>query len=168
MTQKVGWYSIWVFFNKNNTKMKIKQFEPRHFMSNEHFPVSFNHLINRFFSDDVNEVGKSTNFFRPSTDITEDENAYEVHLSLPGLKKKDIKIEVNNNELMISGEREHKRESNENKWHLSEISYGKFSRKFHLPDQVNTESITAEFEDGMLIVKIDKTEAQKPRLIDVK
>ena len=148
--------------------MKIKKFEPRHFATNEVFPVSFNHLINRFFADDMENFSGGGSFFRPSTDIVETENSYEVHLSLPGMKKEDIKIELNDNELMISGERKNKSERSENKWHLSEISYGKFSRKFYLPDQVDRENIEAGFEDGILVVNIAKTAAQKPKVIDVK
>ena len=152
----------------NQNEMKIKKFEPRRYMTNEMFPVSFNHLIDQFFSDDLGEQGAGNSFFRPSTDIIETDDSYEVHLSLPGLKKEDIKIELNDNVLLISGERENRSEKKENKWHLSEISYGKFSRRFQLPEQVDKDKIEAGFEDGILKVMISKTEAEKPRLINVK
>ncbi|MBR9861519.1 Hsp20/alpha crystallin family protein [bacterium] len=149
-------------------KMKIKQYQPGHFMTNDVLPVSFNHLINRFFSDEVNEMSEQKSFFKPSTDIIENEAGYELHLSLPGMNKKDIKIELDNHDLLISGERKNVSENEDNKWHLSEISYGKFSRRFHLPELVDQNNIEAQFEDGILKVKIAKTEAQKPKVIDVK
>lgn len=148
--------------------MKLKKFEPGHVMMNELFPSDFGKLVNRFFNDDVSEVSAANRFFRPSTDIQETESHYELSLSLPGMKKEDIKIELNQNELVISGERKDKRAESNNKLHLNEIIYGKFSRRFYLPDHVDPEKIQASFEDGMLHISIAKAEAKKPKLIQVK
>ena len=106
--------------------------------------------------------------FNPRIDIMEDEKAINVHAELAGLSKEDVKIKVNeDNVLSISGERETKEEHKEKDYMRSEIRYGSFSRSFILPDNVDTESIKATFENGILDIGIAKVEPEKPKEIDV-
>ncbi len=148
--------------------MKLKKIEPRNYWMQDVFPTNFNQLVNSFFNDNVNEVHAAESFFKPSTDIMETDNSYELNIALPGIAKKDIKIELNNGELVVSGERKNQREENSERYHLSEISYGKFTRRFYLPDNIDSDKIDAKVEDGILHLVVPKSEAVKPKMINVK
>ena len=151
----------------NNT-MKLKKMEPRNYWMQDVFPSNFNQLVNSFFNENVSEVHAGNAFFRPSTDIKETDTSFEVEIALAGIKKDDIKIELNNGVLMVSGERSSKKEENTGKYHLNEIQYGKFSRRFTLPENTNADKIEAKVEDGVLFLSIPKSEEVKPKLISVK
>lgn len=105
----------------------------------------------------------------PEADVMETESEIEVHLEMPGMKSDEIDIDLENNILTISGEkRQDRSESDEkNTWHLSERRYGKFSRSFVLPRDVNADGISATFEDGVLRVTIPKSERARRRRIEV-
>lgn len=105
----------------------------------------------------------------PEADVMETESEIEVHLEMPGMKSDEIDIDLENNILTISGEkRQDRTESDEkNTWHLSERRYGKFSRSFVLPRDVNADGISATFEDGVLRVVIPKSERARRRRIEV-
>ncbi len=91
----------------------------------------------------------------PSCDVNETEDHYLVSLDMPGIKKDDIKIEVQNNQLMISGERQRAQGNR------------KVERSFTLPTTVNTEKIEAQFENGVLNIALPKAEAAKPRMVQI-
>ncbi len=96
--------------------------------------------------------------FTPSINTREGEYAYHVELDLPGMSKEDIEIKLEDNTLIISGERKMKEEMKEENYYKIESSYGKFSRSFTLPDEVDTENIHAESVDGVLEVVVPKLE----------
>jgi HSP20 family protein len=125
-------------------------------------------LVNSFFGSDVNEVSGNQAFFRPSMDLVEKADAYELTASIPGLQKEDVSIELKKGELLISGERTNTRTENGDKVHLSEIVYGKFSRRFYLPENVDAQAIDAKFENGLLHISIPKSEEVKPKKIEIK
>lgn len=106
---------------------------------------------------------RSTMDFSPSVDIEEKENAYIVTTDLPGFKKEDIKIEMADNVLTISGER--MKEAGDKKY--SERSWGKFQRTFSLPVHVAGDKIEASYKDGVLEVTLPKAENAKSRSIKV-
>jgi HSP20 family protein len=118
------------------------------------FPKFFNSMVNDFFPESASD----NRFFSPKVDIVEKDNQFEVHASLPGLKKEDIKIDLKNDVLTISGERKFQNEQKEAKYHLVESHYGSFSRSFTLPESVNKETIQAEFKDGILQLVLPKAE----------
>ncbi len=120
-------------------------------------PVSFRSLVDRFFNDDFNG-GMNVSEFSPRVDIAETEKAFEIEFSLPGVKKDDIRIDVNDGRLTVSGERKFKEEKNEKNYRSVESYYGTFSRSFHLPDNVNDEHVNAKYEDGVLKVILPKDE----------
>ncbi|WP_413560502.1 Hsp20/alpha crystallin family protein [Bdellovibrio sp. HCB209] len=101
--------------------------------------------------------------FTPSVDIAETEAAYIVATDLPGFKKEDIKIEMADNVLTISGERI--KEAGDKKY--SERSWGKFQRTFSLPVHVAADKIEASYKDGVLEVTLPKAENAKSRSIKV-
>lgn len=110
----------------------------------------------------------STVNFQPSCDINETKDHYLVSFDMPGVKKEDIKIELQGNQLVISGERH--REVNQKHGEATlrhERVYGKFERSFTLPTTVATEKIEAHYEDGVLNVALPKAETAKGRSIQI-
>lgn len=106
--------------------------------------------------------------FVPTCDIQENQSQYVVSFDMPGVHKEDIKIEVQGNQLMVSGERRHEMSSGDRESALRrERSYGKFERTFTLPQSVQTEKIEAHYENGVLNLVIPKAEAAKGRTIQI-
>lgn len=105
----------------------------------------------------------------PAVDVLEEKDKYVVKADLPGLKQDDIKIELSDNVLSISGERKHERneEDKNKKYYYYERSYGAFERKFVLPNDADTEKIKAKYENGVLSIEVQKKESKKPKEIKV-
>ena len=99
--------------------------------------------------------------FAPSINTREGEFAYHVEVDLPGMKKEDINVQVEDNTLVISGERKMKEEMKEDDYYKIESSFGSFSRSFSLPEDVDVENIHAESTDGVLEVVIPKLKKEK-------
>jgi len=106
--------------------------------------------------------------FSPRTDIQEDENELSLTFELPGMDKGDIKVSVVDGVLSVSGERKFKKEDKGANYIRSEIRTGSFSRSFTLPDTVDADKISADYKDGLLLVKMAKKEEVKPKEIEVK
>ena len=104
----------------------------------------------------------------PRVDIAEDDKEYVINAELPGTKKEDVKVSVENGVLSISGERKTEKEEKGKKYHRVEQTYGSFMRSFTLPEGSSGEKISAEFRDGILKVHIPKDERAKAKGIDVK
>lgn len=110
----------------------------------------------------------STVNFQPSCDVSETKDHYLVIFDMPGVKKDDIKIEVQGNELVISGERQREmREQGGEATLRVERSYGKFERTFTLPATIAADKIEAHYENGVLNVALPKAEAAKSRTIQI-
>ena len=103
----------------------------------------------------------------PLVDIIEDNNEYLVKAELPELKKEEVKVNVENGQLTISGERKSEKEEKGKKFHRIERSYGSSLRSFTLPESVNADTVSAEFKDGVLSVHLPKDEKAKPKSIEV-
>ena len=99
--------------------------------------------------------------FSPAINTREGEYAYHVEVDLPGMKKEDINIQIEDNKLVISGERKVKEEIKEENYYKVESSFGTFSRSFSLPDEADIENIHAESKDGVLEVVVPKLKVQK-------
>src|SRR5262245_31033405 len=104
----------------------------------------------------------------PLVDITEDEQEYRIKAELPEVQKADVKVVVENGVLTISGERKSEKEEKTRKYHRVERAYGSFARSFSLPDDTDESKVMAEFKDGLLTVRLAKSEKARPRSIDVK
>lgn len=104
--------------------------------------------------------------FRPAMDVSETDKEYVVQLEVPGLGKDDIKIEYDKNILTLSGEKKYSSETKEGKTYRSEIRYGAFSRSLRFAD-VDADKISAAYNNGILEIKIPKTEAAKPKRINI-
>ena len=144
--------------------MTLIKYEP--FKELENFDDKIQSLLNTF-PDFHSEYEES---FYPKIDISEDEKNIYVDSELPGIKKKDIKISINDNILTISGEKKNERNEKDLNFFRTERTYGSFSRSFTIPVEINTDSIDAEFEDGILKVVIEKLKEKKVsgRLINIK
>jgi HSP20 family protein len=110
----------------------------------------------------------ATGDWAPRVDIAETENAFEIKAEIPEVNKEDVKVTVYNGILTIRGERKQEKEEHGKKFHRIERKYGSFTRNFTLPDNVDETDIQAAFKDGILNLQIPKTEAAKPKAIEVK
>jgi HSP20 family protein len=104
----------------------------------------------------------------PLVDITEDDQAYLIKAELPEVKKGDVKVTVENGVLTISGERKFEKEEQNKRYHRIERSYGSFTRSFAVPDDADAAKVAAEFKDGLLTVRLAKSEQARPKSIEVK
>ena len=106
----------------------------------------------------------------PTADVLETKDDIQVTLEMPGLRPDEVEVSLEDNVLTVSGEKkeERSRENQEQRWHLTERRYGRFSRSFVLPKEVEQDRIQAIFENGVLNVTIPKSEKVKPRRIDVR
>ena len=134
--------------------------------------ASMQDRINRIFGeaylrnndDDVLNRGD----WRPPVDIYEnDQHEIVLRAELPGLKREDLDIRVENNTLTLRGERKRDTEVKQENYHRVERVYGAFSRSFSLPATVNTEKVAATFADGVLTITLPMREEAKPRQIQV-
>lgn len=106
--------------------------------------------------------------FAPAMDVAESGKEYVVTVELPGGKKDDVTVEVQDNVLTLRGEKRNEREEKKEHSRWVERTYGSFSRSFTLPRDANAERIEAGFQEGVLTVRIPKTEEKKPKQISVK
>lgn len=124
----------------------------------------FDHI----FENLARPASTTTVGFQPACDINETKEHYLVTFDMPGVKKEDIKIEIQGNELVISGERQSEfKEMNADTVIRHERVYGKFERKFELPNTINADKITAQYENGVLNVALPKAEATKGRTVQI-
>lgn len=118
--------------------------------------------------DDSGALSTEGGNWMPAVDIRETEDALVVHAELPGIDKKDIKVDVRDGVLSISGERRYEKDVKEENVHRIERAYGSFSRSFSLPRNVDTEKVDASLKDGVLEVKLPKKESAKPKAIEIR
>jgi len=103
----------------------------------------------------------------PALDVYDEKDSLLVKVELPGMKKEDIQINLQNGVLTVSGERKHEFEKKEGETFRSERYFGKFQRSVTLPTQVASDGIKASYKDGVLAIRLPKAEEAKPRQIDV-
>ena len=104
----------------------------------------------------------------PRVDIRESEKSFQIKAEVPGVRKEDVKVTLENGILSISGERKFEKEEKGKKYHRIEHSYGSFLRSFGLPENADPGHVDAKFSDGVLTVHVAKSEAAKPKQIEVK
>jgi len=126
------------------------------------FPVFFN----RFFNDDFDSYFTSRDCgCLPATNVVENDKSFEIEFAIPGMSKEDIKINVENNVLTVSSEKETEKEEKEKNFTRKEFAYGSFSRSFTLPKTVDVEQINANYDNGILKIGLPKKEEAKTKLI---
>jgi HSP20 family protein len=131
--------------------------------------LDLDRIFDGFFSGRNGEA-RNLAAWSPVVDVREDEDGIHVSTELPGLGKDDVNVTVENGMLSISGEKKREvEEGDENKgYHLVERRYGRFERSFTLPRGVDTEKVSARFENGVLNVDLPKSAKAKPKQIAVK
>ena len=145
--------------------MNLINWRPKTVSSHRNLPNVFERMIddNFFFDYDNNN-------WTPSVDINESNDAFMITADLPGIKKSDIEVKVEENLLILNAERKIDKTNDNKKYHFSERRSGTFSRSFKLPKSVKEEKITADFDNGVLSIIIPKAEdaIMSNRLIKVK
>ena len=133
--------------------------------------TSMRRALERFFDEPFEPrfpMPWRLNEFVLMVDVAEEENAYIVKASLPGVKPEDVEVTLQNNVLTFKGEAKTDKEIKDEHYHLRERSYGSFMRSLALPANVKADQIEAKHEDGVLIVRLPKMEEDKPKKIAVK
>lgn len=118
-------------------------------------PVTFQD----FFNDDFFPTFTSGNL--PAVNIKEDDKVFNLELAVPGIDKKDLKIEVKDDVLTVSSEHKDEKEAGNDGYTRREFSYSSFCRSFYLPDNIDSEKIEAGYKEGVLNVTIPKKEEEK-------
>jgi HSP20 family protein len=135
------------------------------------FRHGFNRMLDQTFNDFF--AGRPSEEFAsrgwlPAVDIRETGDALSLLVELPGLKREDVEITLENGVLTVKGERKFEKDVKEENYHRIERTYGAFARSFTLPRNVQPDKVKAGFEDGVLRIDLPKSEEAKPRRIDIK
>lgn len=145
--------------------MRLKVWEPhRGFRP---FYNNVDRFINEFGQGLQPAEGLDDATWTPKVDIYETESCYVLNAELPGLTKEEINIDVNDNTLTLKGEKKFEERVEKDNYVRVERSYGNFARSFVLSDDVNTEGITANYNQGVLELTLPKKEEAKPKEIKV-
>ena len=100
-------------------------------------------------------------------ELSEDEDNYYATLEVPGVDKNELSINIQENILTIAGEKKNQQEEQNKKYHYTDISYGKFQRRFKLPVGIDTKKTQADYQNGVLQITVPKAESSKPREIKI-
>lgn len=103
----------------------------------------------------------------PAADVTEDAKRFVISLEIPGVRADEVKIQLDDNRLIVSGEKKHETDERTDRLHRFERQFGSFSRTFTLPDTVDTDAIEARAQNGVLTLTVPKVEKAQPRSIPV-
>jgi HSP20 family protein len=105
----------------------------------------------------------------PFSNIAKKEDStFHLEVDLPGVKKEDIDIKIEDNILVVSAVRHYKNELSKDDYYICESSFGKIERRYSLPESIDTDKVQAKFEDGRLEIELEKTKKAKPKSISVK
>lgn len=108
------------------------------------------------------------NWFSPAIDVLETEKEYLFHFDLPGMTEKEVELNLTGRELQVSGERKQAGEAKDFRTHRSERFFGRFEKKFVLPEDVNAEKTEANFKNGVLEIRVPKIETAPPKTIPIR
>ncbi|CAN0592568.1 unnamed protein product [Ectocarpus sp. 12 AP-2014] len=135
--------------------------------------ADIDYIFNDFFDSFENQfkrsfLTKNEQDFFPLLDVSETNSNYTVELDIPGVKKEDININVDNNILTIKGKKEMDKERKDSNYYSRERFYGDFKRSMSLPSGVKTDKIDASFKDGVLTIRMPKEKSASVKTIDIK
>src|ERR1700758_4554792 len=133
--------------------------------------VTIQDRMNRLFRDSFGPEGReealTTTTFAPPVDVYEDEHNVTLKIEVPGIEEKDIDVRIENNTLTVHGERKFEKDEKEENYRRVERQYGSFTRTFTLPSTVETENISANYDKGVLKIKLANKAEAKPKQIKV-
>jgi HSP20 family protein len=125
---------------------------------------NFRPFFPSLFDDDFFTVSTSRPNSLPAVNIREDDKNYILELAVPGMDKKDLKIDISEDVLTISSETKNESEDKQDGYTRKEFSYSSFVRSFYIPDNVNKESIQANYKEGILTVSFPKMQEEQKKL----
>ncbi len=126
--------------------------------------------LNRLFQQSVSEGREeslTTSSFAPAVDVYEDDHQVTLKIEVPGIDDKDIDVRLENNTLTVHGERKLEKEEKEENYRRVERQYGSFTRSFTLPQTVDSEGVSAQYDKGVLKIKLAKKAEAKPKQIKI-
>src|SRR5262245_59199869 len=132
--------------------------------------VTLQDRMNRLFRasyPEGREDSLATAGFAPPVDVYEDEHNITLKIEVPGIDEKEIDVRLENNTLTVHGERKFEKEEKEENYRRVEREYGSFTRTFTLPNTVDAENVTANYDKGVLKVQLAKKSEAKPKQIKV-
>jgi HSP20 family protein len=147
--------------------MTIVRWEP--FRELNTLQTEMNRLFNSVFDAPATGPGNGGSLRRwmPAMDLVETDESFVLRADLPGIGEEDVRIELEDDTLTVSGERKAEHESKGEGYYRVERATGSFSRSLRLPQGVNAEAVSANFDRGVLEVRIPKPEQRKPRRIEI-
>ena len=131
---------------------------------------NFQQEMNRLFDVTLQrpfKLGNGDKLGAPAVDITDEKDQIKVKADLPGMKKEDIEVNVENDVLTIKGEKKEEKEVKEKDYIRSERYYGAFHRAFSLPAGIDASKVNATYKEGVLEITLPKKEGAKPKQIKV-
>jgi HSP20 family protein len=131
-------------------------------------PEPFTREVDRLFDAFLGAGDSGGRRWVPPMDLVEAEDHFVLKADLPGMSEDDVSIEIQDGNLTISGERKAEHESREQGWYRIERSFGSFQRSLTLPDGIDPDAVSANFDRGVLEVRIPKPEERKPRRVAIK
>jgi HSP20 family protein len=151
---------------KGGLKMALIRWSPTRGMVG--IQDEMNRLFNDFLSSAPGENAESgLSYWGPSVDISENDDEILLEAEVPGMNRDDIKITIQDNVLTLKGEKKQQAEKKGTNYHRIERSYGSFERSFSLPTSVQADQVKANYQNGILHVKLPKSEEAKPKEISV-
>jgi len=120
--------------------------------------------VPNLFDDDFFSSLPSRSSSMPAVNIREDEKNYLLELAVPGMEKKDLKIDINEDVLTISAENKNEAEEQKEGYKRKEFSYSSFCRSFYIPENADKEKIAANYKEGVLYVELPKQEEEKTKI----
>jgi HSP20 family protein len=124
-----------------------------------------NRLVRDSFGD--GQEALATSSFAPAVDVYEDEHSVTLKIEVPGVDEKDIDVRIENNTLTVHGERKYEEQEKEENYRRIERRYGSFTRSFTLPSTMDTNSVSANYDKGVLKIQLAKKAESKPKQIKV-
>jgi HSP20 family protein len=125
-----------------------------------------NRVFDAFFGGPTGNSGRARRWV-PAMDLVESDDHLVLRADLPGLERDDVDIEIKDGVLTVSGERKSEHEEKADGFYRVERAYGSFSRSLSLPDGIDADQVTAEFDKGVLEVRIPKPEERKPHRVEI-
>jgi HSP20 family protein len=147
--------------------MTVTKFKPtrRSFLSDTFFPATFDSIFNDLMIESNNPINT---FHTPAADVVEDDKQFKISLVFAGFEKEDIKLDMNEDELTVTGEKSMVKEEKAEKFLVKEFRTGKYKRSFYLPDTADVNKIEAELRNGILEIKIPKKAKAEAKKISIK
>jgi HSP20 family protein len=148
--------------------MALTRWDPFHELTN--LQDRMNRLFQEGWGAPLSRRGEESlgmGTFVPPVDVYEDEHSIVLKMEVPGIDQKDIDVRVENNVLTVHGERKFEKDEKQENFQRLERSYGSFTRSFTLPNSVDTDNVSADYENGVLKIRLAKRSEAKPKQIKV-